>query len=158
MNNPLIFLDCDGVLNNHTQQPNGFCGVTRRCANQFNRVLKATDAKLVISSAWRYMVHAGSMTLRGFEHLLCTHGIDAHDRVIGITPRDEDREGWTRGEQIRHWLNEHGDGRRYVVIDDLANVGIKEAGHPFVQTMGSLGLNRCDADLAIRLLRATGRA
>jgi hypothetical protein len=101
------------------------------------------------------MVHGGAVTLKGFKYLLCTHGVDAFGRVIGMTCTDEEREGWTRGEQIRHWMNEHGGGRRYVVLDDLANVGIQEAGHPFVKTMGSIGLNRADADLAIDILNAT---
>ena len=44
-----------------------------------------------------------------------------------------------------------------MVIDDLANVGIAEAGHPFVKTWGAVGLNRADADLAIKILSGTGK-
>lgn len=157
MENPIIFLDIDGVLNDHAaHKASGYCGLKSRCVYHFNRILKATDARIVLSSAWRYMVHGGAVTLKGFEYLLCTHGVDAHERVIGATCTDEEREGWTRGEQIRHWLNENGSGCRYVVLDDLVNVGIKEAGHPFVQTYGRTGLNRCDADLVIKILTGGG--
>jgi hypothetical protein len=44
MSGKLIFLDCDGVLNDHKQHANGYCGTTRRCVQNLNRILRATDA------------------------------------------------------------------------------------------------------------------
>lgn len=146
---PLIMLDLDGVINDHEQLPSGYCGSRRDCVDQLNRILRETDAEIVISSAWRYMIPY-AMGLRGFTYLLQTHGVDCHDRIIGVTCRDEDLE--PRGLQIRHWLNEHGGDRRYVVLDDL-DEGITEAGHPFVQTDGTRGLTAMDADQAIAILK-----
>lgn len=87
----LIFLDIDGVLNTHSPFPNGYNGIEgapRMCLNAL--LGSEPDAKLVISSAWRYLVLNGSMTAVGFERLLLTHGIDAHERVHGITAADPD--------------------------------------------------------------------
>lgn len=146
---PLIFLDIDGVLNRHDQWTNGYCGTHVENVVLLNRILAETDAVIVVSSAWRYNVLRGDMTVRGFENLLLSHGIDCHRRLIGVTCSDEDLEG--RGLQIRHWLNENGGGRRYVVIDDL-DLGITEQGHPFVRTDGEVGLTDRDANKAISIL------
>jgi hypothetical protein len=149
---PIIFLDLDGVLNDHQQRESGFCGIDLPLATRFNRVLRETDAQIVLSSAWRYMIPE-AMSLKGFTYLLQTHGVDCHERLIGVTCRDEEIE--PRGQQIRHWRLENGGERPYVVIDDL-DLGITEAGHPFVQTDGKVGLTEADADRAIEIL--TGRA
>lgn len=150
LDNPsLVFLDIDGVLNDHKQHTNGYLGTIPSCVVCFNDLLVETGASIVISSAWRYMVLNGAMTLRGFEYLLLTHGVDCKDRVIGMTCSDEDIP--LRGQQIRHWMNEYGDGRRYVVLDDL-DLGISEAEHPFVQTVDEHGLELADVNLAIWLL------
>lgn len=153
----LLFLDMDGVLNDKTPHPNGYYGVKASCVESLNRVLQSTNAQIVISSAWRYMI-PDAMSLQGFEYLLVTHGVDCRDRVVGFTCRDEDLEG--RGQQIRHWLNEHGGRRPYVVLDDggqhpdgsWSDMGIHEAGLAVVWTNGKVGLTAADADRAIRIL------
>lgn len=165
---PLIFLDMDGVLNDHVRFDNGFCGVKAECVTHLNRILRTTGAEIVLSSAWRYMVPE-AMTLKGFAYLLLTHGVacrtdeeEPKDRLIGITCRDE--ELLPRGQQIRHWRLENGGDRRYVVIDDGGenpdgswhDMGINAAGHPTVWTNGKVGLTAKDADAAIEIL--TGRA
>lgn len=167
---PIIFLDCDGVINDHKRHSNGFCGTKPECVAHLNRVLRETDADIALSSAWRYMV-PDAMTLKGFTYLLLTHGVDARmddeaqtDRLIGVTCRDEDL--MPRGQQIRHWRNEHGGDRPYVVIDDggenpdgsWTDMGVNAAGHPTVWTNGKVGLTAADAELAIAILGAMGRA
>lgn len=162
---PLVFLDVDGVLNDHTPQENGYCGIEPKLASRLNRVLRLSGAEIVVSSAWRYMMFDRQMTPRGFGNMLATHGIDAIDRIAGFTGRDTmipNEAGQLvpkpneRGELIAWWLKRHDrPERRYVVIDDL-DLGITEAGHPFVQTNGKIGLTVADADRAIEIL--TGRA
>jgi hypothetical protein len=169
MMTPLVFLDIDGVLNDHTPHENGYCGIEPRLATRFNRILRETSAEIVVSSAWRYMMFGGHMSFVGFANMLATHGLDVIDRVAGFTGRDtmipsdagqlipKPNE---RGEQITRWLKRHPTNsrrqrRHYVVIDDL-DLGITEAGHPFVQTDGKVGLTTTDAGKAIEIL--TGRA
>lgn len=67
----ILFLDIDGVLNNHEKLESGYCGISQPQAHHLNLILDTfPDLKLVISSAWRYMTFRGDMTLRGFEMLL----------------------------------------------------------------------------------------
>ena len=126
---------------------------------QLNRVIAATDCKLVISSAWRYLVHNKHMTLTGLENLLLTHGVNCHERVIGITRMDRNlSDKHERGKQIHDYLNNLeasvcGPSDRYAVVDDDGEIGIPEAGHPFVQTDGKVGLTASDADRLIELLQ-----
>ena len=70
----IIFLDIDGVLNqtgNAASLP-----FDPNCVMYLNHVIKETGAHIVISSAWRYQILEGHMTLKGFEFLMKTHGLD----------------------------------------------------------------------------------
>lgn len=157
MLNRIIFLDIDGVLNGHAATPSGYCGIDLNRADAFNAIVDRTGAKIVVTSAWRYLVHSGSMTLKGFEHLLRTHGVKGE--VIGVTGRDAMEQGPDglvptpnqRGLQVTNWLREFDEPAAYVVIDDM-DLGINDSNHPFVQTVGTSGLSGLDADRAVALL------
>ena len=110
-----IFLDIDGVLNNHTPLNNGYCGIDRERAILFNGLLY--DSELVISSAWRYLVLNKYMTILGFENLLLTHGLKCHNKVKNITRQDR-YIGEPREEQIKDYIILH-KIKDYVVLDDL---------------------------------------
>jgi len=158
----IIFLDIDGVLNAHEKlDPNVMSGqINKDKVKLLNQILEATGAKLILSSAWRYLVHRGEMTLQGLDWLLRSHGI-FQDRIIGITKPDtmfptpdgkifpKENE---RGEQISAWLQENPGYIKYVVIDDL-DLGISEAKHPFILVDGTVGLTEQNAQKAIKLLR-----
>ena len=173
-----LFLDIDGVLNAHEYVPEVGCGqIHPDKVARLNRVLVATDAKIVLSSAWRYLCHRNEMNLTGLGWLLRSHGV-LKDRLIGITQPDTMRSnahipsyaysgvpsswpvGDERGQQIHHWLKTFSNGCymsgaevSYAVVDDL-DLGITAAGHPFVQTDGAVGLTDADADRLIELLGA----
>ena len=93
----MIFLDIDGVLNGHDWDQGAMSTrIQYRCICNLNTILRRTDAKVVISSAWRYMLlrrkrpFPPCMTLTGFEILLRTHGAcGIVDRIIGTTIEDE---------------------------------------------------------------------
>lgn len=156
----VLFLEIDGVLNDHTNLESGYCGVNQRCVSKFNAVLDAfPDLKIVISSAWRYMVLSHKMHLSGFEMLLLTHGVKCHDRIIGHTapdgriedePNHQDPEAWSiavlkwRREQIYEWVRNNGNPQ-FVVVDDL-DLGMPE----LIQTDGTLGLSVCDVDYLMK--------
>lgn len=167
--NPLIFLDIDGVLNTHETDPEVLCGqIHPHKVRRLNQILRATGAKIVLSSAWRYIVHRGEANLMGMEWLLRSHGVLA-GRLLAVTRPDRLRTFTTyngvpaawpveneRGQQIAEWLADNGGAKayRYVVIDDL-DLGIITAGHPFVQTDGAVGLTDADVEDAIAILNGT---
>ena len=147
----LIFLDIDGVLNDHRPYAGGFNRIENHLADRLQRVLESTDARLVISSAWRYMVHQGSMLQSGFRNLLYSHGIDG-GRMVGITGLDRSTESECRGELISEWIAGNVfEPLTYVVVDDL-DLGITACGHPFVQTDGKVGMTESDAARLVAIL------
>lgn len=166
----ILFLDIDGVLNTHEPlDPDVMCGqIHPDKVARLNRVLRETDARVVLSSAWRYIVHRGEMNLMGFEWLLRSHGVLA-DRLVGITRTDTMERAtykgepgtWLpcaneRGQQITDWLavslgTVGVEVARYAVVDDL-DLGITAAGHTFVRTDGTVGLTDADAAGLVGLL------
>jgi hypothetical protein len=156
----LIFLDVDGVLNAHEWVGEAeSCDVRRDCVSRLNRIIRETGAKVVISSAWRYMVLGGAMTLDGFAYMLRTHGLTAGAEIIGLTCPDEQIP--LRGDQIADWLFRRqvtNPPPRYVVLDDDDGGGVIQCqgrhDHPFVHVDGSAGLTDADADRAIAILNA----
>lgn len=145
----IVFLDIDGVLNDPgCYDPRATSNrILPACVARLNRVLEATDARIVLSSAWRYMLIGRAMSLIGFEYLLRTHGVMS-GRLVGRTCADEDVK--ERGWQIHEWRKVHDHRGRYVVIDDM-DAHISKL-HPFVHVDGAVGLTDADADAAIRLL------
>jgi len=71
MKNNVLFLDIDGVLNGHDFDVAAqSTRIQYRCVRQLNRIIKATECKIVLCSAWRYMLlkrprHKPAMTLTG---------------------------------------------------------------------------------------------
>ncbi len=107
MNHPILFLDIDGVLNGHEKYPDSpYTTIRPDCIAHLNAVVKATDCRIVISSAWRYMLiqqnrrHKPPMTLMGFGYMMHTHGLTrASSLLIGHTRADE--ECWKCGHRHR---------------------------------------------------------
>jgi len=152
----IIFMDIDGVLNNHTFLSESQSGaIDPACVQRMNRIIRETDARIVLSSAWRYMVHNHAMTLDGFHYLLRTHGfigsLNGCDRlIVDLTCRDEDIPG--RPDQIKAWLaNCIPPGPAYVIIDDLDEVW---RGLHIVQPDFAEGLTEEQADEAIRIIQS----
>jgi hypothetical protein len=163
----LIFLDIDGVLNDHQLQESGYCGFKPECVANFNLLLEQMpDLKIVISSAWRYIILGKQMTLKGFEYMMLVGGVNCKDRVIGHTVSDEDEQYRTRGGQIQFflwdWSRQNtflvaagGDCQRidsYIVLDDLPFDFVK-LGLNFFQTRGELGLTYNDVSHILKKLR-----
>lgn len=162
----VVFLDIDGVLNGHDWDEGAQSNrIQYRCVCQLNRIIRATDCKFVLSSAWRYMLldrgrkFRPAMTTTGFEYLMRTHGACGF-RLLGTTAADADF-GWTlennlpvRGLQIQAWLEQNSEKHgveRYVAIDD-DDLDITPLGIPLVQTNPKWGLSMRKAAEAIRFL------
>lgn len=151
---PVIFLDIDGVLNGHNFSTEAMSNVIERKQVQLlNWILRKTDARTVLSSAWRYMIHGG-MSLQGFDYLLRTHGVIA-GRLIGCTCTDETM--WsTRGRQIASFRHRYVSPlARCVTIDDGDDddtYGLKTCGVPWIRTDANHGLSLANAMDAIEML------
>lgn len=161
---PILFLDMDGVTNGHVKYPNHYARTEWECVERVNRILREVPtAKVVISSSWRYMVHTGTMTVKGFENLMLALGFDVFERILDVTCLDEEYQGdmtkpefytWisehgiaVRARQIQKWLDENPVWSSFAVLDDyflpIPNM---------VQTDGQRGISDDDATQAIRLL------
>lgn len=149
----LLFLDIDGVLNTHDIRHRvGSCSIHPDKVKILNRVIDSTNCKLVLTSAWRWLVHRKEMTLRGFDWLMRSHGLYA-DSIHGITrmesvgnPNDD------RGYLIIEYLRDH-TPKKYCVVDDL-DLSITVCGHPFVKTNSEVGLLDDHADRIIAILNS----
>ena len=129
----IIFLDCDGVLNdmNTTHRIRGVVGFDRRKIQKLKEIINATDAKIVLSSTWKLdwerPENKDRQTIYGdyLEEQL------ARERLV-IFDKTEDQ-GENRGEGILNWLNNYcekhpNDSVKYIIIDDetydFAEVGV----------------------------------
>lgn len=159
MKTKILLLDIDGVLNDHSKHPNGYCGINPVLVSGLNRIVAATSCHIVIVSAWRYMILGGQMTLKGFQYLLAIHGASQEtcDAVIGYLPQDINTDTNTRGLMCKNWLQTmylmDGAHRlaRVVALDDL-DLGYKEHNIPLVQTDGKIGLSRENEAAVVEML------
>jgi hypothetical protein len=160
----VLFLDIDGVLNSRSWADRYGDGWARRldpeALGQLRRILDATGAVIVVSSAWR--VGRSHIELREVLHD-AGMSLDLVARIIDKTEnlRGESRiGGHYRGDEIRRWLDLQGDAlaRRgrpvesFVVLDDGDDM--TSVKHRLVQTDWAIGLTPELADRAIDLLSA----
>lgn len=147
-----IFLDFDGVLNSlnyfrRVGQPSRWSSHDfdpDACA-RIMRVVEATDASIIVSSAWR-IAHA-MVDIRGY---LEERGIPKA-RVIGKTPY---LSGEQRGDEILSFIDtwERIDGpiEGFVIIDDSSDMSCLM--HRLVRTTGLDGMEDHHIDLAIEMI------
>ena len=141
----VIFLDIDGVLatmdtyfeafdkyahrefNDETDKLYNQTLISEECIQSLNKIITETDAKVVISSAWRY-----GKTPEYFQELFNTRGFIGE--VIALTPRwHEYKEDigvkfikdlemfWEheRGNEINMWVNRNkNEIKSFIIIDD----------------------------------------
>lgn len=170
-NTSLIFLDFDGVLNDHKPLKNGYCNLKRSCLRELEYILRSLpDLKIVVSSAWRYLYFNGDVNLRGLEYIMCLFGIpfDVINEKIMFTTLSDEKTCLDLGLMEKdavldyQWLKENGLEireiqiehiasvlrRPYVVVDDLP---LKSKN--FIQTNGLTGLTRKESNLIIKLIK-----
>lgn len=156
----VLFLDVDGVLNGHEKHPDSpYTTIRPDCVRLLNDVITATDCKVVVSSAWRYMMlrkrknQAAAMTLLGFQYMLHTHGLlGASTVVIGHTCSDEEIP--ERGKQILRWCLDNliPKANWAAVDDDPMAMELGEHQDRLVQTNGKRGLRPADVRKLVALL------
>jgi len=166
----VLFLDIDGVLNNdHRHIDPSLCA-------KVERVLDATGAVIVLSSAWRNLIEAQMGTPKHYDEaraLLVGNGMTERlfEAIISQTPNmtewnaDEGEplmvggERGHRAREILHWLDNWPykfNISAWAVVDDM---GLWVDGLPLghtVITSGRTGITDGDADELIRILSLVG--
>lgn len=138
MKDNIIFLDIDGVLNGynylsllgwniscifhiqkwynaHTKNP---FSVHEEKVRRLSKIVKKTNAKVVMSSSWRFAFWKVPYEEKdGRQKLLADLLKKYNIEVIGITPRSYNNAN--RGEEIYSWLSHHQDMvKNFVILDD----------------------------------------
>ena len=117
----VLFLDFDGVLNNHQTkqryrkdgQPGGATiGFDPRNVAVLNQFLESARVKIVVTSSWRW-----NHTLEELRAVLRAAGV--RGEVIDATST---RSPGSRGREIQAWLDQHGPVEAFVIIDDSADM------------------------------------
>ncbi|MDE6258947.1 MAG: hypothetical protein K2M53_11260 [Muribaculaceae bacterium] len=153
MNNPIVFLDFDGVLN--TEQYQARLTVDGKptkdmwgplfdphAVENLRHILDDIDARIVISSSWRYAHSLGSLRMMWEVRGLPGEILDT--LACGATYI-------SRGEEIESWL-ERNERPEYVIIDDLDDFSPAQLDH-YVETNPIVGISEADAQKAIEILR-----
>lgn len=146
----VLFLDIDGVLNsdkwmyerNKNERykflPYPMCEFDPECVKRLNRILKETNAKLVVSSDWRFT--------KGLDSIF--FAVDIESEIYDTTPLVFKG---IRGQEIALWLKNHPEFTKYVILDDNAEFLKKQK--PFlVRTQYAEGLTDELAEKAIQIL------
>ena len=154
MNRPVIFLDFDGVLNTEQYQAQlAIQGMQAkdawgplfdpRAVDNLSKILEATDARIVVSSSWRYIHRPGS--LRRMWEVRNLPGEIAGTLSCGATYI-------SRGEDIECWLDQN-DRPDYVIIDDLDDFFVSQHNR-YVEINPITGITANDAEKAINILNS----
>lgn len=144
----VIFLDVDGVLNcNKTTRKttSGYTFVGNRQVKNLRHIINSTQAKVVLSSDWRY--DRDDSRYNGdyleLEAELMRYGI----QLYGFTPELPSAH---RGTEIAQWLAEHTEVSNFVILDDRTDIEPNK--DHWVQTTMSCGLGVAEANQAIEIL------
>lgn len=116
----VIFLDVDGVLNYMTcdaKSPCGAYGVEDRCIEVLAKIVKKSDAIIVLISSWKHFWYNDESENNGldedFKYLV--YALAKHDIYMSDRTYDGNFE---RGFGISEWLKQHTNTTDWVVIDD----------------------------------------
>lgn len=115
-----IFLDIDGVINhddwyerddyfqNNFKDPD----LDPNCINLINDLCESTNAKIILSSDWRFHEQTTERLKRA--------GLDIFDKTI-IDFKSYCRQS-SRGEEIKNYLDNHPEIEKYVIFDDRTDI------------------------------------
>jgi Swiss Army Knife RNA repair-like protein len=140
----IIFLDFDGVLNDRKwlSQEGTRDDVDPERVRLLNWLVRATDAKIVISSTWR-ILH----TIDELRTILDRAGFIGE--VLDITPGG----GGVRGPQIQAWIDTNQFKGQFVILDDDSDM--EHLMGKLVKTKFERGLQPAEVKAAIAMLNAS---
>lgn len=143
----ILFLDCDGVLNDSNdlgvrsgmmKDPSCIYVVNMRKINYLKTIIKETGCKIVLSSVWR-LDPIGIETLEFY-------GVPIFSTTPQIWRMEKYKDGDTyqsvpRGEEIKLWMEENRFKGRYAIVDDDSDM-LDEQRKFFFQTDPDHGLTK----------------
>lgn len=166
----IIFLDIDGVIAIPSVLKDGLFGLSDDKQKLLGKILAETDAKIVLSSSWRYA------TIERTKEHLEKEGFLFNDKLIGVTIRAYQ---WLekgtgihlsipRGVEIKQWIDTHihsdngkdwnrkklGKDWNYVILDDDSDMLLEHKDN-FIRTDSELGLTDDDVTGAVGILNKT---
>jgi len=117
----VIFLDIDGVLvtrnsikYQHINFPDESALMfSRKAVRNLNKLIKITNAKIVISSTWR-LLHSLDKLRKIFNEQNIIGEIISTTSIERVTLEED----IPRGKKIADWLEQHNNIEQYVIIDD----------------------------------------
>lgn len=163
----IIFLDIDGVLAIPSCLKDGMWALSDEKQKLLGKILDETDAKIVLSSSWRYA------TLEKTKEHMESKGFLFNDKLIGVTIRAyhylEKGTGIhlsiPRGVEIKQWIDTHihsdngknwerkkvGKDFTYVILDDDRDMLWEQKAH-FLNTNSETGLTNDIVERAVAIL------
>ena len=149
----VIFLDVDGVLNytgSPTKLPHGYPFIEDDKILLLKRIIDATNAKVVLSSDWRYGWINPDHEWRN-DYIALKRALNSFDiELMDKTPMLE--ETTHRGSEILHWLCDWTGEfiTHFVILDDRTDM--QPLKYALVQTSMDTGLTEDDVNRAIKIL------
>lgn len=139
----VIFLDVDGVLNNHVLIFHyGFDYIDEGLVELLGTVSAATKAEIVLSSTWRLKDRDRNLVKSFLER--------ANMSLFDWTARIP---GAYRCDEIHEWLKRHPTVKKYAVLDDDPDAGCG-MGHNFFMTDPDVGLTN---EIAAKIIKHLGK-
>lgn len=144
----VIFTEVDGVLSNvMTIDQNGEMSVAQDCFAEFVRLVKKTEASVVITSeSWKTDGRKMAFLRQQFTNA----GII--DSLIGVTETIEVRE---RHKEIHHWLRSNPGVTKYAILDTFYAAQLPNEPYSFFVVDEQVGLDTPTVDNAISWLNQT---
>lgn len=130
----------------------GIAQIDPMAVERLNRLVRATKAKIVISSTWRHI-----WSLSELKSMLSKLDFQFPQNIIDRTPVGES----SRGQEIQEWLDldperervnpRHEPVESFVILDD-DNDMLPQQQDRFVHTNPQIGLTDADVNSAIAIL------
>jgi len=148
----VIFLDFDGVITTYVSS----WTLVPEKMDLVKKIIDATGAKIVISSAWRRKTLEDTFRFitDPNNHYVGSNPFSLCEYVVGQTDRLYSENRFSghvrRGDEIQKWINEH-DVENYIILDDEDDFLLNQYTH-FVHTNLEIGITQDDVDKAIEIL------
>lgn len=156
----LLFLDIDGVLNSRAWYESRLVAMEQdakavihsherlgwefdpACVERLQKVVDATNCKIVVSSSWR--IGNSLVSIRAY---LLAKGLKKTTELIDVTPQCA---SGFRGEEVWRWFADRGlEPENYAIVDDDADFWPHQ---PLIKTDNAVGLTDREVELLIETL------